>query len=167
MFGYTGGWSTWHYNDLIDVPFEAGSNRIRLLLSGEEGPRIDHLRVGRPPAVLIRSNGHPRTVVRGGVHPANQWKPDLLEFDGAAVWFPKYPAPPRGRLFWSRYGRLHVALPSQADEVELDIGNPPVDFTGYESLLPGPYFRFTEEDAFDDTASQLHVFVLEYRHKST
>jgi hypothetical protein len=55
-FYYTGSWSYWKYSDMVDVNLIAGANTIKLLVSEQnDGPNIDHLRVGKPPAVVMKS----------------------------------------------------------------------------------------------------------------
>lgn len=54
-FYHTGGWSYWKYSDMVNVNLIAGANTIKLLSEQNEGPNIDHLRVGKPPAVVMKS----------------------------------------------------------------------------------------------------------------
>ena len=54
-FIYTDSWSFYKYSDMIDVTLNAGSNTIRLeLVEDHSGPNIDHLLVGKPPAVVMK-----------------------------------------------------------------------------------------------------------------
>ena len=55
-FFFTGSWSHWKYSELVDVDLIAGNNTIKLLLVEQPGgPYIDHLRIGKPPAIVLRS----------------------------------------------------------------------------------------------------------------
>ena len=55
-FFFTGSWSYWKYSELVDVDLNAGNNTIKLLLVEQAGgPNIDHLRIGKPPAIVLRS----------------------------------------------------------------------------------------------------------------
>jgi hypothetical protein len=55
-FFYTGSWSYWKYSELVDVNLNAGNNTIKLLVVEQPaGPNIDHLRIGKPPAIVLRS----------------------------------------------------------------------------------------------------------------
>lgn len=60
-------------------------------------------------------------------------------------------------LFRWLYGRTKVELPDGRQRY-LDIGNPPVEFDGYEQYLPTYYFNFTNEDVFESTSSQLFSY---------
>ena len=55
-FVFTDSWSYWKYSELVDVPLNAGNNTIRLAMVDQGGgPNIDHLRIGKPPAVVMKS----------------------------------------------------------------------------------------------------------------
>lgn len=55
-FYFTGSWSYWKYSDLVNVNLNQGNNTIRLLVVDQNGgPNIDHLRVGKPPAIVMKS----------------------------------------------------------------------------------------------------------------
>jgi hypothetical protein len=44
---------------LIDVSLNAGDNTIKLrVVEQNGGPNIDHLRVGKPPAIVLKSEYH-------------------------------------------------------------------------------------------------------------
>jgi len=146
----------WMYTDLIELSFLSGVNTIKVVLEDQsKGPMIDHLRVGSPPAIIIKNNGHARTIVKGGSGLLTQWSPDI-KFEETTVWFTKLPEPPQ----LSRNGKLYVSLQGNSKQGSLlDIGNPQIDFTGYEQYTPGPYFTFNKQDVFDlfdETASQLY-----------
>lgn len=72
-----------------------GLNTIKLLVVAQpDGPHIDHLRMGKPPAVVMKTNGWPRTVAKYGVGLTDTWFPDLINeeyinFQGS------YPEPPQ------------------------------------------------------------------------
>jgi len=54
-FIYTDSWSFYKYSDMIDATLNAGSNMIRIEITEDHfGPNIDHLRVGKPPAVVMK-----------------------------------------------------------------------------------------------------------------
>ena len=55
-FVHTRSWSYWHYSNMIGVSFKAGSNTVKLVVVDQNaGPNIDHLRIGKPPAVVMKS----------------------------------------------------------------------------------------------------------------
>lgn len=55
-FFYTESWSYWKYSEMIYVNFNAGANTIKLLVVEQNGgPNIDHLRIGKPPAIVMKS----------------------------------------------------------------------------------------------------------------
>jgi len=146
----------WMYTDLIELSFLSGVNTIKVVLEDQsKGPMIDHLRVGSPPAIIIKNNGHARTIIKSGIGLLTQWSPDI-EFEETTVFFTKLPEPPQ----LSRNGKLYVSLQGNSKQGSLlDIGNPQIDFTGYEQYTPGPYFTFNKQDVFDlfdETASQLY-----------
>jgi hypothetical protein len=52
----TRSWSNWMYTDLFDVTFNAGINMVKVVVVDQNGgPNIDHLRIGKPPAVVMKS----------------------------------------------------------------------------------------------------------------
>ena len=58
-FFFTASWSYWKYTELIDVSLNAGDNTIKLrVVEQNGGPNIDHLRVGKPPAIVLKSEYH-------------------------------------------------------------------------------------------------------------
>lgn len=66
------------YSELVTVDLVAGSNNITLVSIEFSGPDIDHLRLGKPAAVLIKQNGHTRAVAKNGLHSVS------------ILWFDKY-----------------------------------------------------------------------------
>ena len=54
-FPHTGSDGYWVYSELIDVDLGAGNNAIKLVAASGVRIQIDHLRIGKPPAVLIKS----------------------------------------------------------------------------------------------------------------
>lgn len=57
-FIFTDSWNYWMYSQLTDVMMLSGLNSIKLSVSAQNGgPNIDHLRIGKPPAVVLRTNG--------------------------------------------------------------------------------------------------------------
>ncbi|KAL7537288.1 hypothetical protein ACHAXR_008774, partial [Thalassiosira sp. AJA248-18] len=159
-FIHTDSWSYWKYSDLVDVELGAGNNTIKLLVADQNGgPNIDHLRVGKPPAIVMKSNGWPRAIAKNGIHLLDGWPYDFTDYANST--FSYYPEPPMGDLYRYHYGRLRVNLPDGTGSTIakfLDIGNPPLDFTGYEQYLPPNVFNFTENDIFVDTSSKLNDY---------
>jgi hypothetical protein len=97
-FIFTDSWSYWKYTDLVDVPMNSGLNAIKLVVSAQNGgPNIDHLRIGKPPAVVLKTNGWPRTVAVNGVNLLDEWHPELA--NESSIFFPSYPDPPQGELY--------------------------------------------------------------------
>jgi hypothetical protein len=60
------------------------------------GPNIDHLRVGKPPAVVLKTNGWARTIAPTGINLLDEWYPNLMN---ETLFFPSYPDPPQGDLY--------------------------------------------------------------------
>lgn len=63
-----------------------------------------------------------------------------------------------GDLFYYDIGRLNVILPDGSEFNYLDIGNPPVDFNGYEQYLdelPHGFFTFDGTETWAETSSDL------------
>ena len=55
-FEFTGSWSYWKYSELLNVTFNGGLNTIKLIVKDQNGgPNIDHFRIGKPPAVVTKS----------------------------------------------------------------------------------------------------------------
>ena len=55
-FLYTRSSSYWMYTDMFDVAFNAGYNTVKVVVVDQNGgPNIDHLRIGKPPAVVMKS----------------------------------------------------------------------------------------------------------------
>jgi len=152
-FIWTDGWSYWKYTDLVHVSLNAGPNKIKLLVADQDGgPDIDHLRIGKPPAIVMKLNGLPRTVAKNGIRLLDDWSYEIT--DDLVVTFEDYPYPSLGDLYYYPYGRAKAILPDGRDKY-LDTGNPVVDFTGYEEYLPENYFIFDASDVLDSTASDL------------
>lgn len=119
-FIFTDSWSYWKYTDLVDVDLNAGVNSIKLVVSAQDaGPHIDHLRVGKPPAVVLKTNGWPRTVATNGLNLLDEWYPEIVD---ESVFFPAYADPPQGDLYRYVYGRTKVELPDGRQRY-LDVGN--------------------------------------------
>lgn len=120
-FMYTNSWNYWRYSDLVPVTLRSGMNAIKLLVVAQNGgPLIDHMRIGKPPAVVLKTNGWPRTVAKNGVGLLDEWG---FEFTNeTSVWFSSYPDPPQGDLVCYVYGRTKVGLPDGRLRY-LDIGN--------------------------------------------
>ena len=103
------------YSELIDVSLTAGSNSIKLVAI-EKGPNIDHLQVGKQPAVLIKQNGKPRAIAKNGLHLIQDYD---YEFTEDLVWY-TYPYPRLAEQY--PHGRARVLL-ANGVQGELDVGN--------------------------------------------
>ena len=113
-------WGDWKYTELKDATLNKGSNAIKLLVViGSGGSFIDHMRIGKPPAVVLKTNGWPRTIAKNGVGLTTDRN---FVLDGVQVYFPEFPEPPQGDLFLWVDGRTRVALPD-GRRLYLDIGN--------------------------------------------
>ena len=157
-FVFTDNWSYWKYSELVDVSLNAGFNSIRITAVEQNGgPYVDHLRIGKPPAVVIKSNGWPRAIAKNGLHCLDYWPCDFS--DGTEVEFKSYPDASQGDLYRYAFGRLRVLMPTGKTRY-LDIGNPSVDFNGYEDYLPSTVFYFDETHAFENTTTDLQTFPL-------
>jgi len=159
-FGHTGGWKDWMYSETVNVSLDSGSNKIRLVLADGGGPNIDHLRIGKPPSVAIKVNGWARTIVKDGVGLLSKWNPKQPAKDQVEE-LGEYPQPPKGGLYRTRYGSTTIRLYEKNKPFEVDIGNPPIFFTGYEQYLPEHYFQFGQGDVFTDAGSQLYDFPIQ------
>ena len=117
QYGFTDTKSSgkWMYSELIDVSLNSGSNSIKLVAI-EKGPNIDHLQVGKQPAVLIKQNGQPRAIAKNGLHLMQDYD---YEFTEDLVW-DTYPYPRLAEEY--PYGKARVNLPD-GREVNLDVGN--------------------------------------------
>eukprot|EP00581_Thalassiosira_minuscula_P008298 CAMPEP_0183702756 /NCGR_PEP_ID=MMETSP0737-20130205/764_1 /TAXON_ID=385413 /ORGANISM="Thalassiosira miniscula, Strain CCMP1093" /LENGTH=916 /DNA_ID=CAMNT_0025929427 /DNA_START=314 /DNA_END=3061 /DNA_ORIENTATION=- len=155
-FVYTTGSSNWMYSELIEVSLNAGSNTIELRTVTQSGPDLDHLRIGKPPAVAMKTNGWTRAIAKNGIHLQEAWPFNFTE-EGVFVKFDYFPDPPQGDIYKYSNGRIRVTTPDDRD-LFLDIGNPPVDFTGYEQYLPPNVFYFTTDDQFEETGSDLFEY---------
>jgi len=151
-FKHTDSGNYWMYSKLVNVDLVAGSNNITLVSIEASGPDIDHLRLGKPAAVLIKQNGHVRAVAKNGIHALRQFDYEFAE-DTDYNWS-TYPYPPLGDLYRYPFGRASVKEAPSGDAVHPDVGNLPVDWTGYEQYI-GDYFEFSESDVFIDTSSDL------------
>ncbi|KAL7543207.1 hypothetical protein ACHAXR_012486, partial [Thalassiosira sp. AJA248-18] len=150
-FKYTGTKNYWMYSELLNVDLSSGSNRIKIVAFDQSGgPDIDHLRLGKPAAVVIYQNGHARAIAKNGLHLLDDFE---YEFTDQNVFWADEPYPPLGDLYMHPYGRAEIQ--TQDGPAHLDTGNLPVDFTGYEQYLPENYFTFDEDDIFAETSSNL------------
>ena len=152
---FTDSSSYWRYSDIVNVPLDAGDNTIRLTVFEQDGGvNVDHLRVGKPPAIVIKLNGWPRAIAKNGL--------GLLDDYGFAftnettLYLQSRPDPPLGDIFQWNFGRVRLALPQGARY--LDIGNPRVDFTGYEQYLPQNHFIFDGTEVLTNTSSDLFKY---------
>ena len=120
-FYYTGSWEFWKYTELVDVALDAGDNSIKLTVVDHDMVFIDHLRLGKPPAVIMKTNGWARVVAKNGLHLLNEWPYEFTTETEAE--FVDSPDAPLGDLYNGAYfGQLRVSLPGVGNKV-LDIGN--------------------------------------------
>jgi hypothetical protein len=153
-FSYSGSYSYWIYSEMVTVSLTAGFNTIKLLVRDQNGgPHIDFLRVGSPPALLMKTNGWLRHVAKNGVGVVNEWG---FDFTDQTVYFTQYPNVIEGDLYRYPYGRLEVNVTGQ--DKYLDIGNPKLNFDGYESHLPLSHFILNNGEVFVDTSSDLYEY---------
>lgn len=55
-FIHTNSWRYWKYSELVDVALSAGNNTIKFFVANQNGgPNIDHLPIGKPPAIVMKS----------------------------------------------------------------------------------------------------------------
>ncbi len=153
-FSFSDAWSYWIYSEMVTVSLTAGSNTIKLLVRDQNGgPNIDFLRVGSPPALLMKTNGWLRHVAKNGVGVVNGWG---FDFTDQTVYFKSYPNNVEGDLYRYPYGRLNVNVTGATKF--LDIGNPKLDFEFYESHLPSSHFILSNGEVFEDTSSDLYDY---------
>ncbi|KAL7542550.1 hypothetical protein ACHAXR_011864 [Thalassiosira sp. AJA248-18] len=156
-FVFTDSWRYWMYSDLVDVQLNSGSNTIKLIaVDQSDGPNVDHLRVGKPPAMVLKTNGWPRAIAKNGIHCLESWPCQFTNETNTT--FTYYPEPPMGDLYLYNIGYFRVDL--NGTNTFLDIGNPTIDFTGYEQVLPPDVnvFTFAENDTFVNTSSDLFSY---------
>ena len=150
-FKNTGSGSYWMYSELLDVSLDAGNNAIKLVAHETNGANIDHLRIGKPPAVIMKSelvcnrlivvlllqsnqrlsfilvstaSGWPRTIAKHGIHLLDGWPFEFTNSTGASLSFSFsiYPDPKLGDLDRYQHGRIRIRLPDGKHRF-LDIGN--------------------------------------------
>ena len=150
-FSFSDAWSYWIYSEKVVVSLTAGLNTIKLLVRDQNGgPNVDFLRIGSPPALLMKTSGWLRHIAKDGVGVVNEWGND---FTDQYVYFPGYANVIEGDLYRYPYGRLSVNVTTQTKY--LDIGNPKLDFDGYESHLPLSHFILNNGEVFEDTSSDV------------
>jgi len=155
-FSFSDSWTYWIYSEMVTVSLTAGLNTIKLLVRDQNGgPNIDFLRVGSPPALLMKTNGWLRHVAKNGVGVINEWG---IDFTNQTVYFPSFANAIEGDLYRYPMGRLRVNVTSQTRE--LDIGNPKLNFDGYESHLPLSHFILSNNEVFEDTSTDLSDYPL-------
>eukprot|EP00984_Skeletonema_dohrnii_P004238 scaffold1495_cov202-Skeletonema_dohrnii-CCMP3373.AAC.3 len=159
-FTFSDSWTYWIYSEMVTVSLTAGFNTIKLLVRDQNGgPNLDFMRVGSPPALLMKTNGWLRHVAKNGVGVINEWG---IDFTNQTVYFPSYSNAIEGDLYRYPMGRLRVnvttGLTSQTRE--LDIGNPKLNFDGYESHLPLSHFLLSNNEVFEDTSTDLSDYPL-------
>ena len=150
-FSFSDSWGYWINSEMVNVSLTAGFNTIKLLVRDQNGgPNIDFLRVGSPPALLMKTNGWLRHIAKNGVGVVDSWG---FDFTNQTVYFPHYPIVIEGDLYRYPYGRLSVNVTDQIKY--LDIGNPKLDFDGFESHLPLSHFILDNNEVFVDTSSDV------------
>ena len=153
-FSFSDSWTYWIYSEKVVVSLTAGLNTIKLLVRDQNGgPHIDFLRIGSPPALLMKTktSGWLRHVAKDGVGVVNEWG---IDFTDQTVYFTSNPYIIEGDLYRYPFGRLPV---NATTTKYLDIGNPQLDFDGYESHLPSTHFILNNDEVFEDTSSDLYV----------
>ena len=82
----------------------------------------DHMRLGKPAAVVMKTQGFPRAIAPNGLKLADDWE---FEFtDSTVLGFAWYPEPPQGDIFrfgFPSFGRIRYQLPDGRQRF-LDIG---------------------------------------------
>ena len=107
-FSYTDSWSYWKYSELVNVSLKAGHNTVKLLVRDQNGgPNIDHMRLGKPPAVQLRTGGWVRAIAKNGVNVIDGWGPEF-DFTNQTVYFTLDPDPKQGDYPRYPFGRLRV-----------------------------------------------------------
>jgi len=153
-FSFSDAWTYWIYSEMITVSLTAGLNTIKLLVTEQNGgPNIDFLRVGKPPALLMKTNGWLRHVAKNGVGVVDEWG---IDFTNQTVYFPSNLNVKEGDLYRYPYGRVLVNTTNR--NVFLDIGNPQLDFDGFENHLPSSHFILNNGEVFLNTSSDLYDY---------
>lgn len=152
-FFYTDSWSYWMYSELVGVSLNAGYNTIKLLVRDQnDGPNIDFLRIGKPPALKLMTRGWVRAIAKSGVGILDRFGADF-DMTNKTVHFPSYPEPRLGDLSRYPYGRVRVNTTDGSRYI--DVGNPKLDFDGYEDELPLNHFILNNGETFVPTSSDL------------
>ena len=150
-FFYSGSWGYWMYSEMVNVSLKAGFNTIKLLIRDQNnGPNIDFLRVGKPAALILKTRGWIRAVAKNGVGTVDDFG---FDFTNQTVYFPSYPNAKEGDLYRYPYGRLRVNVTGVSRY--LDIGNPELDFDGFEDHLPLHHFILNNGEIFEETSSDI------------
>lgn len=103
--------------------------------------------------MVLTANGWPRVIAKNGLFCLDGWPCDEFYNETERTHFYYYPEPPMRDGYSSQsFGRLRVEM-SDGRKRFLDIGNPPVDFTGYDEYLPPNVFTFTEAHEFVNTST--------------
>lgn len=155
-FTYTDSWGYWMYSELVGVSLKAGYNTIKLLVRDQnDGPNIDFLRIGKPAALKLMTNGWVRAIAKRGAGILDRFGADF-DMTNQTVYFPSYPDPRLGDLYRYPYGRVRVNTTDGSRY--LDIGNPELDFDGYENELPLYHFILNHGETFVETSSDLYGY---------
>ena len=111
----------WKYSEYVTVDLNEGDNSIKIVVADQDnGPDIDHLRVGKPPAVVMKVNGWPRSIAKNGLFLLDDWGYEFTESSQAV--FDYYPEPGQGDLYRYYFGRVRLTIPGVGDRF-LETGN--------------------------------------------
>ena len=153
----------WRYTKLVSVPLVEGENKIRVVATTDGSVDIDHLRVNRLPAAIIKMNGHVRAVVPDGLvflkNPLVTFDPQVA-YEFCDIDVPNVNKP---------QGMIEIRDPTiggcSSTDYDFDKMNPPVDFTGYEQYIPGVLFDLPSNTDSSDWIE--HVDEQEQYHEVT
>jgi hypothetical protein len=99
------------------------------------------------------ANGWPRAIARNRLHLLDDWPFQFTNMTQVHFQI-NNPDAPQGGLFHYPNGKLRVLLPNGGEKF-LNIGNPPIYFTGYKQYLPQNILTFDGSEIWDETASDL------------
>lgn len=109
-FIFTDSWDYWKYSEYVTVDLNEGDNSIKIVVADQDnGPNIDHLRVGKPPAIVMKVNGWPRSIAKNGLFLLDNFGYEFTE--SSQTVFDDYPEPAQGDLYRFYFGRVRLAIP--------------------------------------------------------
>ena len=143
----------WRYTKLVTVPLLAGVNKVRVVATTDGSVDVDHLRVGRQPAVILKVYGHVRAVVPDGLalfkNPQVVFDPQT-PYEFCDINVPTVNQP---------QGMIEIRDPSiggcSDTDFDFDAMNPPVDFTDYEQHIPGVLFELPSNTDSSDWVAHI------------